>query len=286
MGVANVIPGVSGGTIALITNIYEELINTLRSFDGKALELLFSFKMKELAKHTNLYFLTAIFSGSIVSVFTIASLFEYLFANYPVLIWSLFFGLIVASVIFVGKRVQNWNVKSTIALILGTTVAMSLSFVEPATENSNLLFVFICGIIGISGMMLPGLSGSYILILLGNYKLLMVTAVTELDISLLSIFFLGSVFGLMSFSHLLSWVLTRYKDATLALLTGFILGSLNIIWPWKQITKSIKINDEVKIIAYNSNLPAEIDSNTLFAIILMIVGFLLVYLLENSSKNK
>ena len=286
MGVANVIPGVSGGTIALITNIYEELINTLRSFDRKALELLFSFKMKELAKHTNLYFLTAIFSGSIVSVFTIASLFEYLFANYPILIWSLFFGLIVASVIFVGKRVQNWNVKSTIALILGTTVAMSLSFVEPATENSNLLFVFICGIIGISGMMLPGLSGSYILILLGNYKLLMVTAVTELDISLLGIFFLGSVFGLISFSHLLSWVLTRYKDATLALLTGFILGSLNIIWPWKQITKSIKINDEVKIIAYNSNLPAEIDSNTLFAIILMIAGFVLVYLLENSSKNK
>ncbi len=286
MGVANVIPGVSGGTIALITNIYEELINTLRSFDRKALELLFSFKMKELAKYTNLYFLTAIFSGSIISVFTIAILFEYLFANYPVLIWSLFFGLIVASVIFVGKRVQNWNVKSTITFILGTTIAISLSFMEPATENSNLLFVFICGIIGISGMMLPGLSGSYILILLGNYKLLMVTAVTELDISLLGIFFLGSVFGLISFSHLLSWVLTRYKDATLALLTGFILGSLNIIWPWKQITKSIKINDEVKIIAYNSNLPAEIDSNTLFAIILMIVGFLLVYLLENSSKNK
>jgi putative membrane protein len=286
MGVANVIPGVSGGTIALITNIYVELVNTLRSFDRKALELLFSFKMKELAKYTNLYFLTAIFSGSIVSVFTIASLFEYLFANYPVLIWSLFFGLIVASVIFVGKRVQNWNVKSTITFILGTTIAISLSFMEPATENSNLFFVFICGIIGISGMMLPGLSGSYILILLGNYKLLMVTAVTELDISLLGIFFLGSVFGLISFSHLLSWVLTRYKDATLALLTGFILGSLNIIWPWKQITKSIKINDEVKIIAYNSNLPAEIDSNTLFAIILMIVGFLLVYLLENSSKNK
>ena len=286
MGVANVIPGVSGGTVALITNIYEELINTLKSFDRKALELLFSLKMKELAKYTNLYFLTAIFSGSIVSVFTIASLFEYLFANYPVLIWSLFFGLIVASVIFVGKRVQNWNARSSITLILGTTIAISLSFMQPATENSNLLFVFICGIIGISGMMLPGLSGSYILILLGNYKLLMVTAVTELDISLLSIFFLGSIFGLISFSHLLSWVLTRYKDATLALLTGFILGSLNIIWPWKQITKSIKINDEVKIIAYNSNLPAEIDSNTIFAIILMIAGFVLVYLLENSSKNK
>jgi putative membrane protein len=273
MGVANVIPGVSGGTIALITEIYEELIHALKSFDKKALKLLFSFKIKELIQHTNFYFLTAVFSGSIMSVFTIASLFKYLFANYPVLIWAFFFGLIVASVIFVGKRIQNWNIQSTLALIVGTTIAISLSLMTPATENSNLFFVFICGIIGISGMMLPGLSGSYILILLGNYKLLMVTAVTELNITLLSIFFLGSAFGLMSFSHLLSWVLKKYRDVTLALLTGFILGSLNIIWPWKEV-------------AYNSFCPTEISNNTLFAIMLMVAGFLLVYFLENSSKNK
>ncbi|MEC7863618.1 MAG: DUF368 domain-containing protein, partial [Bacteroidota bacterium] len=283
MGVANVIPGVSGGTIALITEIYEELINSLKSFDTKALKLLFSFKIKELIQHTNFYFLAAVFSGSIMSVFTIASLFKYLFANYPVLIWAFFFGLILASVIFVGKRVENWDVQSTMALIIGTTIAVSLSLMTPATENSNLFFVFICGIIGISGMILPGLSGSYILILLGNYKLLMVTAVTDFKITLLSIFFLGSVFGLMSFSHLLSWVLKKYKDATLALLTGFILGSLNIIWPWKEVAKSVKINGKVE---YNYFFPNEMSNNTLFAIILIVAGFLLVYFLENSSKNK
>ena len=206
MGVANVIPGVSGGTIALITEIYEELINSLKSIDKKALKLLFSFKIKELIIYTNLNFLTAVFSGSILSVFTIASLLKYLFINYPVLIWAFFFGLIVASVVFVGKRVKKWNIHSVGALTIGTSIAFILTLMTPAAENSNLFFVFICGIIGISGMMLPGLSGSYILILMGNYKLLMVTAVTELNVTLLSVFFLGSIFGLMSFSHLLSWV--------------------------------------------------------------------------------
>ena len=286
MGIANVIPGVSGGTIALITNIYEEIINSLKSFNITAFKLLFSFKIKELIKYTNLYFITAIFSGSIVSVFTIANIFEYLFIHYPISIWSFFFGLILASIIFVGKRVQTWHIQSIITLIIGITIAFSMSLATPAAENPNLFFVFICGIIGISGMILPGLSGSYILILLGNYKLLMVTAVTELNITLLSIFFLGSVFGLMSFSHILSWILKKYKDATLSLLTGFIIGSLNIIWPWKEITETIIINGTEKAIGYKSFLP-EISNNTLFAIILMTLGFIIVYLLETySSKNK
>ncbi|MAW21754.1 MAG: DUF368 domain-containing protein [Flavobacteriales bacterium] len=286
MGIANVIPGVSGGTIALITEIYEELINSLKSFDKEALRLLFTFSIKELIKHTNFYFLTAVFSGSIVSVFTIAILFKYLFEDYPILIWALFFGLIVASVIFVGKRVTRWNNQSIISLVIGTSVALSLSFITPSTENSNLFFVFICGIIGISGMMLPGLSGSYILILLGNYKLLMVTAVAELNITLLTVFLIGSVFGLMSFSHLLSWVLKNYKDATLALLTGFILGSLNIVWPWKKITESIIINGEERVLSYQSFIPTEINNHTIFALSLMIIGFFLVYSLENISRNK
>jgi putative membrane protein len=211
---------------------------------------------------------------------------KYLFSNYPVLIWAFFFGLIVASVIFVAKRIKKWGMQSIISLILGTTIAISLSYITPATENSNLFFVFICGIIGISGMMLPGLSGSYILILLGNYELLMVTAVTDLNITLLSVFFLGSVFGLMSFSHLISWLLKKYKDSTLSILTGFILGSLNIIWPWKKVARSVKINEEIKIIEYNFFLPSQISSNTILAIIVMIAGFLLVYFLEKYSKNK
>jgi len=286
MGVANVIPGVSGGTIALITQIYEELINSLKSFDKKAFQLLFSLKIEELIQHINFYFLFAVFSGSIVSVFTIASLFKYLFTHYPILIWAFFFGLILGSIIFIGKRVTNWNTPSIIALIIGSIISYSLNFISPATENSNLFFVFICGIIGISGMILPGLSGSYILILLGNYRLLMVTAIVELNVPLLSTFFLGSLFGLISFSQILSWILKKYRNATLSLLTGFVLGSLNIIWPWKEVAKSVVINGEEKILKYSSFIPKEVSDNTLFAITLMLSGFILVYFLENSSKDK
>lgn len=286
MGIANVIPGVSGGTIALITEIYEELINSLKSFNRKALKLIISLNFSAFIKHTNLYFLLAVFGGSVASVFSIASLFKYLFLHYPILIWAFFFGLIIASIYFVGKRIQEWKISSIISLILGTGVALSLSFITPGSENSNLFFVFLCGIIGISGMILPGLSGSFILILMGNYELLMVTAIADLDIILLVVFFLGSIFGLMSFSHILSWVLKYYKDVTLALLTGFILGSLSIIWPWKKIEKSIMLNGEEKIIAYDWYFPSEYNQETILSILLIIIGILIVYSLESFPKNK
>lgn len=286
MGVANVIPGVSGGTIALITEIYEDLINSLKSFDTKALKLITSFNISGFIEHTNLYFLTAVFGGSIASVFSIASIFKYLFAHYPILIWAFFFGLIIASIYFVGKRIQTWNYSSIISLLVGTIVALSLSFMTPASENGNLWFVFLCGIIGISGMMLPGLSGSFILILMGNYELLMVTAVTDLDILLLGVFFLGSVFGLMSFSHILAWVFKHYKDATLALLTGFILGSLSIIWPWKEVADSIIVKGKEKIIAYDWYLPKELNLETILAIALIFIGIYSVYTLENFAPKK
>jgi putative membrane protein len=286
MGVANVIPGVSGGTIALITEIYEELINSLKSFDKKALKLIISLDLSAFIQHTNLYFLLSVFGGSIASVFSIASLFKYLFLHYPILIWAFFFGLIIASIYFVGKRIRQWNSSSIISLIIGTVTALSLSFITPASENSNLFFVFLCGIIGISGMMLPGLSGSFILILMGNYELLMVTAVTDLNIILLGVFFLGSAFGLMSFSHVLSWVFKHYKDATLALLTGFILGSLSIIWPWKKIAESIMVNGKEKIITYDWYLPSDFNQETILAILLIVAGILVVYSLENFAPNK
>lgn len=286
MGIANVIPGVSGGTIALITGIYEDLINSLKSFDTKSLKLITSIDILGFIKHTNLYFLLAVFGGSIVSVFSIASLFKYLFAEYPILIWAFFFGLIIASIYFVGKRISKWNTTTIFSLAIGTLVAISLSFMTPASENDNLFFVFICGIIGISGMMLPGLSGSFILILMGNYELLMVTAITELNILLLSVFFLGSAFGLMSFSHILSWVFKHYKNQTLALLTGFILGSLSIIWPWKEVAESIIIKGKEKIIAYNWYFPNELNTETILAILLILVGILSVYALENFAIYK
>ena len=285
MGIANVIPGVSGGTIALITEIYEELINSLKSFDLKALKLLISLDIKRFIQHTNFYFLLAVFGGSVASVFSIANLFKFLFTNYPILIWAFFFGLIVASVYFVGKRVKRWKIQSIIALVVGTAIAISLSFITPATENSNLFFVFICGIIGISGMMLPGLSGSFILILMGNYELLMVTAITELNY-LLAIFIIGSAVGLMSFSHALAWVLKHYKDATLALLTGFILGSLNIIWPWKKIAESMIIDGKEKVLEYHWYFPNITEKETLIAFALIVFGIVVVWGLESFSSKK
>ena len=286
MGIANVIPGVSGGTIALITGIYEDLINSLKSFDTNSLKFITSLDILGFIKYTNLYFLIAVFGGSIASVFSIASLFKYLFTHYPILIWAFFFGLIIASIYFVGKRITKWNTAAILSLIIGTGIALSLSFITPATENENLFFVFICGIIGISGMMLPGLSGSFILILMGNYELLMVTAVTELNLVLLGVFLIGSAFGLMSFSHILAWVFKHYKNPTLALLTGFILGSLSIIWPWKEVAESIIINGKEKIIAYNWYLPNELNTQTVLAILLIIIGVLSVYALENFAPKK
>lgn len=287
IGVANVIPGVSGGTIALITEIYERLINALKSLDLKALKLLISLDIKAFLKYTDFYFLLAVFGGSVVSVFSIAKLFEYLFAHHPILIWAFFFGLILASVYFVGKRINKWSNSSKIALCVGAMAALSMSFITPAAENSNLFFVFVCGIVGISGMMLPGLSGSFILILLGNYELLMVRAITELNYVLLAVFLAGSAFGLLSFSHILAWVLKHYKDATLALLTGCILGSLKIIWPWKSVAESVLVSGEEKVLSYSWYLPNFSSSETLIAFALIFFGIVIVYALESFSvKNK
>lgn len=281
MGIANIIPGVSGGTIALITEIYEELLNSLKSLDFKAIKLLFSLKFKEFFEYTNFYFLLSVFGGSIVSLFSVASLFEYLFKYYPTYVWAFFFGLIIASVFFVGKRITRWNLTNIFMIFLGTFIAIGISFLTPASENDNLLFVFVCGIIGVSGMMLPGLSGSFILILMGNYKLLMVTAVTELNASLLSVFLAGSVFGLLSFSHILSWVLKRYKNATLALLTGFILGSLNIIWPWKKELKTSTFEEGSIVLEYERYLPSIFNLETFVSISLIVAGILIIFWIES-----
>ena len=286
MGVANVIPGVSGGTIALITEIYEDLIHSLKSINIHSFKLILNFKFKEFIEYTNFYFLLSIFGGSIVSVFSIASLFKYLFEHYPVFIWAFFFGLILASIFFVGKRITKWSLWNVVILLLGASVAFSLSFISPTSQNENLFYVFICGIIGISGMMLPGLSGSFILILMGNYQLLMVDAITDLEILLLSVFILGSIFGLISFSRVLSWVFKSYKDATLALLTGFIFGSLNIIWPWKKELKYIIVSGEKKILSYERYFPNQFNSETIIAFTLLILGFLIVCWMERFSSAK
>ena len=285
MGIANVIPGVSGGTIALITRIYEKLINSLKSFDKNALELIISLKIRKFSSYVNLDFLFAVFIGSIISVFSIANIFKYLFEEHPILIWALFFGLILASIYYVGKRITDWNKINIIILLCAALLTFGISMIEPANENDNLFFVFICGIIGISGMLLPGLSGSFILILLGNYELLMVNAIVNLDYILLITFILGSIAGLFGFSHIISWLLKKHKDKMLSLLTGFILGSLYVIWPWKEKENTEIINGVEKILSYNYYIPQELNIETLFAFGLIIAGALIVIALESFSKT-
>jgi len=281
MGVANVIPGVSGGTIALITEIYEELINSLKSFDLKALKLLLKGQFKEFTVHTNLYFLISVFGGSVFSMFSVAKLFEFLFEFYPEELWSFFFGLILASVYYVGIRVGIWKIRSYVFFIIGTAIAVSLALLSPSSESTNLVYIFICGVIGVTGMLLPGLSGSFILILMGNYKLLMVDSLSKslkfnIDaISYLLVFILGSFVGLFGFSHIISWLFKRFKDCVLSLLTGFILGSLLIIWPWKEVSENRLITSWY--------LP-ELNSSTILAISLMLIGFYVVVKLETFTK--
>ena len=287
MGIANIIPGVSGGTIALLTNIYERLINALKKFDITAIKLLLSMKFKNFVNYTDLIFLIWLFSGSLFGVFSIAKLFEYMFKFYPIMIWSFFFGLILASVYYIGKKIKNWNIYNFIILIFGAIVAISLLFFEPANENENLLFIILCGIIGVSGMMLPGLSGSFILILMGNYELILVSAISEFNYIILLFFLFGSILGLVIFSHAIAYLLNKYKDQTLSVLTGFILGSLLIVWPWKKTNSSnLSIENQDNLLAYSWYIPESLNLETLFSLCLIFFGFLVVSLLENIGKEK
>ena len=293
MGAANVIPGVSGGTIAFITNVYEELIDSLKSFDLKALKLLMGFKIAELLEHINFKFLSVLFAGVFVSILSLGKLLKYLFENHQVLVWAFFFGLIVASVYFVGKTVSKWNITSILMLIIGTAIAGSIAFLSPATENDAVFYLIICGVVAISSMLLPGLSGSFVLILLGNYQLLFLKAVPEMNFKVLLPVAVGCVIGLLGLSHGISYLLKNFKDATIAILTGFILGSLLIIWPWKNevflkdnLGEFIIKKGEKVIQTYEWFLPDWGSTQTLLAIGLMVVGGVIIYWLEVLGEKK
>ncbi|GET23389.1 DUF368 domain-containing protein [Prolixibacter denitrificans] len=293
MGAANVIPGVSGGTVALITGIFEKLIDSIKSFDLTALKLLLSGKFRQLAKHINLDFLLAVFAGVAISILTLARLFDFLFKSYPIYIWSFFFGLILASVYFIGKTVEKWRLSVVISLIVGTAFAFSVSVLSPASENSSLLYLFICGIVAACSMILPGLSGSFVLILLGNYQLVMIDSINELNLMVLSPVVVGAVVGLVAFSHVLSWVFKKFKDQTIALLTGFILGSMGILWPWKHPVYKLdalgnillKKSGEKVVSGYDWYIPESWSTAVIVAVLLMVAGIFTIYLLEKSAQT-
>lgn len=233
MGAADVVPGVSGGTIAFIAGIYEELIYSLKSIDATAIKLLFKFDLKSFWQHINGNFLLAVFAGIILSVVSLASLITHLLANYPVLVWAFFFGLIVGSAIMIGGKVKKWNIPVIVSLVVGIAVAYFITAMTPTQTPEALWFIFLSGMVAITAMILPGISGSFILLLLGKYKYIL-SALTELDFKVILTFIVGCVGGLLAFSRVLSWMFARFHDLTVALLTGFMIGSLNKVWPWKK----------------------------------------------------
>lgn len=284
VGSANVIPGVSGGTIALITGIFERLINALKSFNLTAVKLLFKGDIKGLIKHIDLWFLASVGSGVLVAILSIAKIFDYLFVNYPIYLWSFFFGMILVSIYYVGITIEKWNWKTIVAFAIGTAIALFIAFGTPAKENNNFFYLIICGAVATCSMILPGLSGSFVLVLMGNYQLVMIDAVNDLNFKILIPVVIGGVVGLVAFSHLLSWIFKNYRDITIAVLTGFILGSMPIIWPWKNDVITY-FGSEAKVTGYDYYFP-EMNIEFAIAFVIILIGAALIVLTEKMAKNK
>ena len=314
MGAANKVPGVSGGVVAFVAGFYEEFIYSLQRVNKTAFKLLFNGRFRGFYSYINGKFIALLFLGMIVSYFSVSKILDYLIINYELYVWSTFFGMILGSIYYISKDFSAWNRKTIIALTLGAVVGISISFLDPAKENDHLFFVFCCGIISVSGMTLPGFSGSFILILLGNYVLLLVDSVNALydtitDIfsgnfefiknearirmlKVLSVFTLGSVTGLVTFSHILNYILKNYKNITLATIVGFIIGSLGVVWPWKETiyktsTTGSYILDSTgkKVVENYQRFFPEATTETYIAIAYIALGILIVLGLERYGQR-
>lgn len=282
MGAADVIPGVSGGTIAFLMGIYQELIDSIKSVSSSNLKLLLKGRIAEFWRAINGNFLVSLFVGILISVFSLARLMKYLLEFHPVPLWSFFFGLILASAVVILRQLDKWSFRNILALVLGIAVAAYICLVSPSQTPDAYWFIFLSGAIAICAMILPGISGSFILLLLGKYHFIM-SAVTELNIPVLCVFAVGAVLGILSFSHLLSWLLKRFYMATIALLSGFMIGSLIKVWPWKEQVSDV-IDHPVLPAKFEmvTGASAQLGQAVLFAV----VGVAIVLLIEVASHRK
>jgi len=287
MGAADVVPGVSGGTIAFISGIYEELIDSINKVSLNAFKVLKKEGFVAMWQSINGNFLISLLIGIAISVITLAKLIRHLLETQPVLIWAFFFGLVLASIIHVAKQITKWNLVSVILLVLGAFVAYYITTLVPQTAEISSGYIFLSGALAICAMILPGISGSYILLLLGMYKPVL-DAIHDKDLKTIGLLGAGAVVGLLSFSRLLKWLFDNYQNLTLATLTGFIIGSLNKIWPWKKVIDSEMINGKLKILQEKSISPFhyEGENELFFAIGLAFVGFMFIVFLEKLSVKK
>ena len=282
MGAADVVPGVSGGTIAFIVGFYDELINSIKSINGASLKLLFTGKIAAFWKAINANFLFSILLGIGISVFSLAKLITWLLLTHPILVWAFFFGLVLASTWFVSKDIKEWNWKTIVSFVVGTAIAYYITVATPTETPTHPLFIFLCGVIAICAMILPGISGSFILVLLGKYFYIM-EAVKSFQLFTLLNFAAGAFSGITSFSRVLSFALARFRNITLSVLTGFMLGSLNKVWPWKETVETyVDRSGQIKPLVEQNILP---NTQIAEAVILAIAGFVLVYVLEKISAK-
>ena len=289
MGAADVVPGVSGGTIAFISGIYEELLESISNINFKLLKTLKSAGIKAAWKQVNGSFLLALFTGIFISIISLAKTIKWLLENEPVLLWSFFFGLVLASIIYIGKQVELWNAKIITLFILGISLGYAVTILSPTNVGEiNYLFLVFAGAIASCAMILPGISGSYILLLLGAYPIVM-TAITTKDYKIIGAIAVGVIIGLLSFARLLKWLFLNYKNQMLIVLTGLMLGSLNKVWPWKEaISTYIDRHGVTKPLVEQSISPISFDGDPklILAITLAIVGFGLILLMEKLAVKK
>ncbi len=316
MGTANKVPGVSGGIVAFVAGFYEEFIYSLQKVNLKAFKLLFNGRFKSFYRYVNGPFLSLLIFGMLVSYFSVSKLLDYFLERKELFVWATFFGMIIGSIYFIAKDFEHWNRKTLTFGIIGLIAGISISFLSPAKENDNLIFIFLCGIISVSGMTLPGLSGSFILILLGNYVLLLVDSVNALydtiaevvqgdfsftsnseridTLKILAVFTLGSATGLVTLSHLLGYVLKHFRHITTAVIIGFITGSLGVVWPWKRTIFAedaggnvlLDSNGDPIIRNYERYLPDMGVADSQLAVVFVVFGILILIGLEWYGKNR
>lgn len=291
MGTADVIPGVSGGTVAFISGIYDELLHSIKAIDGEAFRLLFKLKLKDFWVKINGNFLATLFAGIVTSLLSLAKLMTYLLTHHPILIWSFFFGLILVAAPLVLREIKRWSVNAIISFVVGIVTAYYITVVTPTESPNNLPFIFFSGALAICAMILPGISGAFILLLIGKYQY-MITALIEFNIPIVLVFVAGCAVGILSFSRLLSWVLDHYHSVAVALLAGFMLGSLNKVWPWREVKEYATNSKGEQISVFDQSIwPGNYfevtgkDPLLLQAILLMALGVFIVILIERIATR-
>lgn len=289
MGAADVVPGVSGGTIAFISGIYQELIDTINKINLGTLKILKEQGFKAMWQSINGNFLLSLLLGIGISIFSLSKLVKWLLETKPVLLWSFFFGLVLASILYIAKQIKGWNLPTILALLIGASVAYYITTLPPLVSGtSSSLFLFLAGALAICAMILPGISGGFILLLLGAYKPA-IDALHDKDFKTIALIGTGAIVGLLSFSRLLKWLFEKYEKITLAVLTGFVAGSLNKIWPWKEVLSWRTNSKGVKVPLVDKSVsPFDYsgDHQLAFALVLMVIGFVTILLLERTATKR